>query len=457
VVVQAAAPFSFGGVKRVLPVPGPDDLAYVMFTSGSTGAPKGIEITHRGVVDLVTDAAWGFTAADRVLFQAPHAFDGSTYEIWGPLLAGAAIVVAPPSVTAGVLRELIAGCGVTKVSLTAGVFRVIADHDPGAVAGLTEVTTGGDVVSADAVRAVRAVCPVRTTYGPTEITLCATHALYTAVDVVPAVVPLGAPMTGTRLYLLDESLNPVAPGVIAEIYIAGTGLARGYRTAAATAVSFVAAPGGQRLYRTGDLGRWGHDGTLTFHGRIDQQVKIRGYRIEPAEIEHALTRLDGVRQAAVVVRRTPAGNAQIHAYYTGTVEQVRDALAAVLPEYQIPATVTRLDTWPLTRNGKLDQTRLPDRPVTRPARTPREEQLCRLFTDVLETPIGPDDNFFHHGGHSLLALRLTNLINETQQVQITPAVIFEHASPHRLATHLNQRGIEPQRERPVLARRPRPA
>ncbi|MER7206816.1 amino acid adenylation domain-containing protein [Streptosporangium sp. NPDC000239] len=300
----------------------PEDLAYVMYTSGSTGEPKGIGVTHQGVVDLALDPMWEVGPQDRVLFHAPHAFDASTYEIWVPLLTGGTVVVAPPGdLDAPVLERLIREHGVSHVHLTAGLFRVVAEDLAGCLTGVREVLTGGDVVSPQAVASVLDACPettVRTLYGPTEITLCATWSLWRAGDGPGTTVPIGRPMANTRAYVLDDSLRPVPPHVPGELYLAGAGLARGYvGRPGLTSARFVACPfgaAGERMYRTGDVVRWDEQGRLFFLGRADDQVKIRGFRVEPGEVEAALASVPGVRQAVVVVREDAPGEKHLVGY-----------------------------------------------------------------------------------------------------------------------------------------------
>ncbi|MFD5468783.1 condensation domain-containing protein, partial [Kitasatospora sp. NPDC127059] len=235
--VLPLAPDSFGfdGPRRKRaqrPPLHPEQLAYVMFTSGSTGLPKGIAITHRDVVQLASDPCWQHPDGLRVLFHAPHAFDASTYELWAPLLSGGQVVVAPEGdLDAAAIGALVRAHRLTHVHVTAGLFRVIAEEEPGVFAGVREVLTGGDVVSAPAVRKVLAAVPgigVRVLYGPTEITLCATQLALPTAESVPDVVPIGRPMANTRAYVLDGGLQPVPVGVPGELYIAGAGLARGY-------------------------------------------------------------------------------------------------------------------------------------------------------------------------------------------------------------------------------------
>ncbi|WP_371495124.1 amino acid adenylation domain-containing protein [Kitasatospora sp. NBC_00374] len=385
VLVAEAAVVTTGGEPPAWPRVRPEDLAYVMYTSGSTGEPKGIEITHQGVVDLALDPSWEVTAADRVLFQAPPAFDGSTYEIWAPLLAGGRVVVAPPGgLDAQRLQHLVRERGLTRVSLTAGLFRVIAEDAPEAFAGLAEVTTGGDVISANAVRLVLDACPgiiVRTTYGPTEMTLCVTQQGWRAGDVLGAAVPLGRPMGGTRARVLDRDLRPVLPGRTGELYLAGAGTARGYRgQPALTAERFVADPYGEpggRMYRTGDVVRRTREGELQFVGRTDDQVKIRGFRIETGEVEAALVEAPGVRQAAVLAREDRPGDKRLVGYLVAREGVVLDTaaltarLAERLPDYMVPSALVPVAALPLTANGKVDRAALPAPDFTRkPARPP---------------------------------------------------------------------------------------
>ncbi|MZD58129.1 non-ribosomal peptide synthetase, partial [Streptomyces sp. SID5606] len=441
----------------------PDQLAYVMYTSGSTGTPKGVAVTHRDVLDLVVDGMFGGGAHERVLMVAPYAFDPSTYEVWVPLLRGGRTVVAPegdPSVAT--LARLIGEEGITGLQVTAGLFRVMAEEDPGCFAGVREVITGGDVISPTAVRRVLEHCPdtvVRSTYGPTETTLFATQAPWTAADAVPAPIPVGRPLEGMQAYILDAGLRPVPAGDPGELYIAGAGLARGYHGRAdLTAERFVAdpfGPPGGRMYRTGDLARWSAQGLLEFVGRADDQVKIRGFRIELGEIEAVLGRHPGLAQVAVIAREDQPGDKRLAAYLVasaedGTVdtEAVRTHAAGLLPEYMVPAAFVVLDQLPLTNNGKLDRRALPaPDPTTTAARTgrgprnPREEILCGLFAGILGVPaVGIDDNFFKLGGHSLLATRLVSRIRSALGVELPVPALFEAPTVAALADRLSEAG-----------------
>nr|WP_052499413.1 non-ribosomal peptide synthetase [Streptomyces vietnamensis] len=390
---------------------------YVMYTSGSTGVPKGVVTTQRDLVELVSASHWGVGSGDRVLFQAPHAFDASSYEVWVALLSGAAVVVAPAgAVDAVVLRKLLVDCAVSHVHVTAGLFRVVAEQDPGCFAGVREVLTGGDVVPVGAVRRVleaSAGVVVRHLYGPTEVTLCATQYEVGSPEVLGEVLPIGGPLDGTRVYVLDECLVPVPVGVAGELYVAGAGLARGYlNRPGLTGERFVADPFGAvggRLYRTGDRVKWSADGRLVFAGRVDEQVKIRGFRVEPAEVESVVAGHPLVAQATVIERVMAGGdNAEL-------ASSVRAFVAERLPSYMVPSAVVVLDALPLTVNGKLDRKALPAPQHAVSAKAPDgggslsalEQTVCEAFAKLLGLEsVGLDDDFFALGGHSLLAVSL---------------------------------------------------
>ncbi|MYV64033.1 amino acid adenylation domain-containing protein, partial [Streptomyces sp. SID4931] len=299
-----------------------EQLAYVMYTSGSTGMPKGVGTTHAAVTALAADRAFRSGAHQRVLLHSPQAFDASTYELWVPLLNGAQIVVSPVGdLDLATLEQVVRENRITGLWMTAGLFRLTAEEAPESFTGVAEVWTGGDVVPAESVRRVMEACPgtkVVDGYGPTETTTFATSFRVDGVDRVPAQIPIGFPLDNMRVYALDEGLCPVPAGVPGELYIAGDGLARGYTgRPGLTAERFVAdphGPAGSRMYRAGDLVRWTTEGALEFLGRADDQVKVRGFRIELGEIEAALADHPDVAQAAVVVREDRPGDHQLVAY-----------------------------------------------------------------------------------------------------------------------------------------------
>ncbi|WP_143219976.1 non-ribosomal peptide synthetase, partial [Actinomadura sp. CNU-125] len=431
----------------------PGNLAYVMYTSGSTGVPKGVAVTHGNVAAFVLDTAWRDDVLESVLVQANHAFDASTYEIWAPLLHGGRLVVAPAGkVEASAWGGLIAEHGITNVHATAGLFRVLAEQSPEIFAGVREVSTGGDVVSSSAVRTLLETHPdlvVRSTYGPTETTGFATHVPFTSAADVPAAVPIGGPLDNTRMYVLDGFLRPVPPGVVGELYVAGAGLARGYAgRPVLTAERFVAdpfAPG--RMYRTGDLARWTDEGRLAFEGRADEQVKIRGFRIEPAEVEAVLAAHEGVTQVAVIAREDQPGVKHLVAYVVGDADEttLREFAAARLPDHMVPAAFVALAAIPVTANGKLDRAALPAPGFAglaggRAPATPDEELLCGLFADVLGLErVGADDSFFALGGDSIMSMLVVSRARRAG-LALSARQVFELRTPAALA-----RAAEPER------------
>ncbi|RPE39192.1 amino acid adenylation domain-containing protein [Streptomyces sp. Ag109_O5-1] len=446
-----------------------DQLAYVMFTSGSTGVPKGVAARHRDVAALAFDRRWQGGGHERVLVHSPHAFDASTYEMWVPLLSGGRLVIAPPGVLdVQALRKVIAEERVTALWLTAGLFALMAEEAPECFAGVREVWAGGDVLSPVAVRRVLRACPgleVVNGYGPTETTTFATSCRLRSADELPDQLPIGKPLDNTRVYVLDDGLLPVPVGVAGELYVAGAGLARGYlNRAGLTAERFVACPFGQpgeRMYRTGDLVRWTADGVMEYAGRVDDQVKIRGFRIEPGEIEAVLAAHRQVGQAAVVVREDTPGDKRLVAYLVpqrDAVSEGRDVAADVrafvaerLPQYMVPSAVVVLEALPLTVNGKLDRRALPAPDYATAAgagvgagrgpATVREEILCAVFADVLGLPsVGVEDNFFDLGGHSLLATRLVSRIRSVLGVEIAIREVFAAPTVAGIARRLESGG-----------------
>ncbi|WP_189998507.1 amino acid adenylation domain-containing protein, partial [Streptomyces vinaceus] len=438
----------------VVPV-APEQLAYMMFTSGSTGTPKGVAVTHRNVVNLVADAGWDEPATERVLFHSLHAWDAATMEWWVPLLRGGSVVVAPPGrLDLAQLRELIVRERITGLWLSAGLFRLFAEEDPACLAGVRAIRTGGDVVSATAVRRVLDACPrtlVINGYGPTETTvLTARHPMRSG-DPVPDSVPIGRPWGGSRLYVLDGQLRPAPAEVTGELYVAGAGVARGYHgDASHSAVRFVAdpyGPAGARMYRTGDLVKWRSDGTLEFIGRSDSQFKLRGFRIEPAEIETALAALPGIGTALVTVREDRPGGRMLVAYVTAqsgatapAPERLSAALAQTLPAHMLPSAYVTLGTIPLTAAGKVDKAALPAPRHGDPAggegrgpRSEREALVCRMFAETLGVSrVGIDDNFFELGGDSLLAASLLARLRDRIDSRLTIAMLFEAPTVARL-------------------------
>ncbi|OZM72919.1 non-ribosomal peptide synthetase [Amycolatopsis antarctica] len=331
-VVDVSDPGPSTGHPPALATISPERLAYVMHTSGSTGTPKGIAVSHGDVAALALDHRWSPDAQRRVLLHSPHAFDASTYELWVPLLSGGTLVVAPTGrLDTDRLRTLIVGERITGLWVTAGLFRLLAEDAPECFTAVREVWTGGDAVSASAVRRVLDVCPDTTVvngYGPTETTTFAASRPTRAGERIGATVPIGRPLDGMRAYVLDAGMRLVPPGVTGELYLAGRGLARGYlHRPGWTAERFAAdpfGPAGSRMYRTGDLARWSA-GELEFAGRADDQVKLRGFRIELGEVESALAGHPEVALAAVTVREDRPGDRRMVGYLVpGETGSARD-------------------------------------------------------------------------------------------------------------------------------------
>ncbi|HEY5340746.1 MAG TPA: amino acid adenylation domain-containing protein, partial [Candidatus Aquilonibacter sp.] len=350
--------------------------AYVMYTSGSTGQPKGVAVPHRAVVRLVRATNYvEIGASDTVLQYAPLSFDASTFEIWAPLLNGGRLAIAPRGpLSLADLRRTLTQLGVTALWLTAAVFREAVEGDLGVLAGLRYLLTGGDVVSP--LHAKRFIdtypdCKLIDGYGPTENTTFSCCYVVPSADAIGENVPIGRPIANSTAFVLDSHLQPVPFGAVGELCVGGDGLALGYvNLPELTAERFVASPFSStqaRLYRTGDFARLRDDGNLEFLGRADEQVKIRGFRIEPSEIEAALLRSPGVRDAAVVVGTQPSGDKAIWAYvvprgvdisqFDGS--ELRAWLKERLPAFMIPEAIVALTSLPLSSNGKVDRRALP--------------------------------------------------------------------------------------------------
>ncbi|MEE1768201.1 amino acid adenylation domain-containing protein [Streptomyces sp. JV185] len=443
----------------------PGAAACVLYTSGSTGEPKGVVVPQRAITELAVDARFAGGAHDRVLLHNPYTFDASTYEVWVPLLNGGTVVVAPAeAVTPDLLERVVRERRVTALMLTPELLRTVAEIAPGALSGLREVWSGGDVLAPDTVRRIREHCPdtvVVNGYGPTETTVFATaHTASRDSAGHPGAVPIGRPLDNTRAHVLDARLRPVPAGATGELYIGGSGLAQGYLgRPVPTAERFVAdpyGPPGSRMYRTGDLARWTPDGVLEFAGRADDQVKVRGFRVEPAEVEAALAGCPGVARAVVGARRDASGGKLLAAWlvpagdeggedqWQRTLARVREHAAEQLPAHLVPSLWVRIDEVPLTRHGKVDRAALPDPgPTGEPAahrapRTARERELCALFGTVLGIPaVGPDTDFFLAGGHSLTALRLKSKIETLLGVRIPVSALFDAPTPAALAARLD--------------------
>jgi amino acid adenylation domain-containing protein len=433
--------------------------AYVMFTSGSTGRPKGVAVPHRAVVRLVRDTGFADFGPEQVFLQlAPLSFDASTLEIWGPLLNGGRLAIFPPHAPS--LEELGAALrehGVTVLWLTAGLFHQMVDLRLESLGGLLQLIAGGDVLSpAHVLRVLERYPALRLTngYGPTEnTTFTCCHDIRPG-DARRHSIPIGKPIANTRAWVLDGALQPVPVGVPGELCAAGDGLALGYvGQPELTAEKFVEVEldgRRERVFRTGDRVRWLKDGTLEFLGRLDEQVKIRGFRVETGEVERALGAHPRVKEVRVTVRRDPPGESRLVAYVAGEVNagELREFVAASLPDYMIPTAFVGLDRLPLTPNGKVDASALPAPAPAGgeeyvPPRTPVEEALAAIWTEVLGVErVGARDDFFALGGHSLLVMRLIAHVEDAFGLELSIRAVFAAPTLGAMAAEIEQRVLE---------------
>ncbi|MFE4412486.1 amino acid adenylation domain-containing protein [Streptomyces sp. NPDC056821] len=453
-------------VDQLMPlVGGPGHLAYVIFTSGSTGRPKGAMVHHRGMVNhlLAKIEDLELTDADSVVANAPLTFDISVWQMLAGLVAGGRVrlVGEDTALDPQALFGRVADERITVLEVVPSLLRTALDAwgsgaEPVELPALRWLMVTGEALAPDLCGRWLARyphIPLVNAYGPTECSDDVTHAVIDAATALGDVrVPIGAEIRNTRLYVLDNRLQPVPVGVPGELYVGGTGVGYGYvGDPRRTAVTFVPDPfadePGRRLYRTGDRVRRLPDGQLEFLGRLDHQVKIRGQRIELGEVEAALRAVPAVTDAVVTVGTDPAGQSRLVGHIVGAVDprQVRTELAGALPEAMVPAALMVLDALPLTPNGKVDRKALPAPDFGalatgsgRAPRTPQEELLCEVFAEVLGLPrVAPDDDFFDLGGHSLLATRLVNRIRAVFGVELQVRSLFETPTVAGIAASLS--------------------
>ncbi|WAJ35465.1 amino acid adenylation domain-containing protein [Pseudomonas sp. GOM7] len=431
-----------------------DTPAYVMYTSGSTGQPKGVVVPHRAVARLVLNNGYAeFNAQDRVAFAANPAFDASTLEVWAPLLNGGAVVVVEQNILLDRARfaALLSEQAVSVLWLTAGLFHQYAASLYGAFSHLRYLIVGGDVLDPAVIAGVLkngAPQHLLNGYGPTEATTFSST--YEIREAGQGSVPIGRPLANTQLYVLDAQQQLAPLGVAGELYIGGDGLAVGYlNQPELTAERFIQHVELGRLYRTGDLVRWRADGNLEYLGRNDSQIKLRGFRIELGEIEASLARYNGIEASAVLLREDTPGDKRLVAYFTATqavaIEALRDHLQGELPEYMVPSAYVQLDSLPLTANGKLDRKALPapdasallSRAYEAP-QTDTERTLAAIWQSLLGVEqVGRHDNFFELGGHSLLAVSLVERMRE-QGLSADVRVLFSQPTLAALAAAVGE-------------------
>ena len=450
-VIDVEEALEYSDAELPTPTATPGDIAYLIYTSGTTGIPKGVAITHDSLTRLVASMDPGLVGPDHVWAQSHSlAFDFSVWEIWSALLSGARLVMVPDAAVRSPdeLHDLVVAEQVTVLTQTPSAAGMLSPQGLESVA----LILGGEACSAEVVDRWAPGRLMVNAYGPTETTIAASMSAPLVADAAAGAAPIGSPVAGAALLVLDGWLRPVAPGVVGELYVAGSVVGVGYwRRSGLTASRFVACPFGSpgaRMYRTGDLVSWGADGQLRYLGRADDQVKIRGYRIELGEIQAALAVQDGVEQAAVIVREDRPGDRRLVGYITGTADPVslRTTLAEGLPGHMVPVAIMAIDALPLTVSGKLDTRALPAPDYVggeyRAPQSPIEELVAGVYAEILDLErVGVDDSFFDLGGDSLLAMRLITAINTALELDLPVRVLFDAPTVRGLiryvTTHAN--------------------
>ncbi|EPY10990.1 amino acid adenylation domain-containing protein [Paenibacillus alvei A6-6i-x] len=450
----------------------PQNAAYVMYTSGSTGNPKGVVVEQRNVVRLVKQAGYiPFSAEDRMAQTGAIGFDASTFEVFGALLNGGSLypisretLLDAPALAAFVHRHQL-----TTMWLTSPLFNQLVQKDAALFAGLQHLIIGGDALSPVHVNQVLRSSPELSLwngYGPTENTTFSTCFLIDRERAYEEQIPIGKPIGNSTAYVVNQHnhLNPV--GVPGELCLGGDGVARGYLNQPdLTADKFVSNPfvAGERMYRTGDWAKWMPDGNLVYLGRMDKQVKIRGFRIEVGEIETVLSQHPTLRQASVVVREDRPGEKQLAAYLVGegSAQEWRTYLTERLPSYMVPTYFVQLDSLPLTPNGKIDTRALPIPTVSSwnqegyaAPQTPAEELVAAVWSQLLGVErIGSNDSFFDLGGHSLLATQAVSRLREVFGVEVAVRDLFQYPTIESLSRRLTllAQGGEGEKRPPIQA------
>jgi amino acid adenylation domain-containing protein len=436
----------------------PRHLAYVIYTSGSTGQPKGVEITHRGLSNLVSwhQKAFKVSPGDRASQLSALGFDAAVWEIWPYLAAGARIHLADSVAIhePAAVRDWLLSEGITISFLPTPLAEQIMMLDWPTSCSLRLLLTGADTLHHYPPRKLPFV--LVNNYGPTECAVVATSGTVFPDERPERLPSIGRPIDNVQIYILDEHMQQVASGEAGEICIGGAGVARGYRNRPnLTAVKFVGNPFALdpdgRLYKTGDLGRCHPDGQIEFLGRVDDQIKIRGFRIEPAEIVRVIDQHPGVRASVVIAREVAPGDKRLVAYFVPaasalpTHTELRNAIAFRLPEYMIPGAFVKLETLPLNASGKVDRAALPaptaentlrDDTYIAP-RTPIEERLASMLAPLLGLDkVSVDDNFFLLGGHSLLGTQLIARVRDAFDVDLALRALFDAPTVARLSAQV---------------------
>jgi amino acid adenylation domain-containing protein len=437
----------------------PEDLAYIIYTSGSTGQPKGVELVHAGLSNLVAwhQRAFQVSAADRASALASLGFDAAVWELWPYLTCGASVHLPEEFVRsdARALRDWMVSQRITVSFAATAMAENLMQLDWPKTSALRFLLTGADTLKK--YPSARLPFVLVNNYGPTEGTVVSTSGVIAPDSSTSQPPSIGRPIDGVQIYILNDHMQPVSEGVTGEIYIGGASLARGYRNRPdLTADRFIANPfseeAGAHLYRTGDLARWLPDGQIAFLGRVDEQVKIRGYRVEPSEIATVLGQNAAVRTSVVVAHEDVPGEKELVAYVvlaSGArlnAGELRDHLRKRLPDYMVPMEFVAIESVPVTANGKLDRAALPSPSGNRQhteayvePRTAVEEELVKILAPLLKIDrVGVNDNFFLLGGHSLLGTQLIARISETFGVELTLLKLFDHPTVAEMSSEIEE-------------------
>lgn len=434
----------------------PENLSYIMYTSGSTGNPKGVMVKHKNVVRLVKNNGFLDANADTSLIMTGSlTFDAITFEIWTALLNGGKLCIVEEKelLDLPILEQRIKEYKVNTLFLTTALFHYITDKNINLFALLRYLLTGGDVLSVKHVNKIKNTYPdlaLYNCYGPTE-NGCMSTVFKIDHEITSGSVSIGSPIGNSTVYILDNNLQPLPINVLGEICVGGDGIARGYlNNDNATKEKFVNNPfGSGLLYRTGDLGKWQQDGTITFFGRADNQIKIRGFRIELEEIEIAASAHPLIEQLCIVIIQDDQ-NKELCLYYTSmgiNPEELRTYLQDKLPPYMVPTYLVEVDHFPLNANGKIDRNNLPKPeaviqkriPETQEPQTNTEKRLFNIWNQFFRLPsIGLDDDFFALGGYSLKAMQVIDAINQEFSVNLDISAIFTQPTIRLLASKIEQ-------------------